>query len=690
MFLLLVGLWLRLAYLQTSVYHPDEFISMLAAKMVSQKGLPFLPSGLFYDHGLLYSLLSGGLIALVGFSEAIARWPVILVSTFTIAAYYTAARTLFDSRLTGLLAAALITFDVFAIKWGVWARGYAQAHLFILLGVTWLLSSSLKRPSVSGRYLTLLLMTGAVFSHTLTLFSLPPLVLLLFFFTLTYRRDWLKQPGVWLQALVGLIILTAAFIIIQAGHIGSTVSLQDAQADVPPPFGLEFLRGFFLPGIEWSRFQKLIEFYNEPFYLLLGSIIGITLVAVLYRLSKILVEDASRRSEGRRSDRADHEFSLKSLTFHVSRFTERAYWADIAFLFLALYGLIVITEMAVLLTDEWLESRYMFFLTLPVFLLLGAQGLAGALKWLFNLASKILGAKRIGLRLNWNPLPSRYRDIVTPLASTLIVMIVWGPAARDTVDAQTTGYLYLGQNDYYLNQVTAKVLVSATTPPAIVDRYTASPLIDTAEKFNQVMDTGQTIWLVVESAHLNKYYDPILHSQIFARMDYVRRFGETYIFKSQPFSVPLPAEPTGLLDGNFGDFIYLEGFSIDPQIRLPDETTLFGLYWRPSGDLPADPLKVFVQLRNNRNETISQADHAIFEGTLTPRRWKKLREEEAWLRDSTYLRLPNPLPIADGPYRIYVGLYNPDTFERVPILNDASGENAAVIDLSALLNPPPF
>jgi len=33
---------------------------------------------------------------------------------------------------------------------------------------------------------------------------------------------------------------------------------------------------------------------------------------------------------------------------------------------------------------------------------------------------------------------------------------------------------------------------------------------------------------------------------------------------------------------------------------------------------------------------------------------------------------------------IYVGLYDPDTFERVPVLNDTSGENAVVIDLSEL------
>jgi len=80
--LLLAGFWLRLSYLLGANYFFDEFISMLAAQMVAKRGLPILPSGLFYDHGLLLSYLSGVFIAGLGFSETIARWPVLLLSVF--------------------------------------------------------------------------------------------------------------------------------------------------------------------------------------------------------------------------------------------------------------------------------------------------------------------------------------------------------------------------------------------------------------------------------------------------------------------------------------------------------------------------------------------------------------------------------------------------------------------------------
>jgi hypothetical protein len=102
-------------------------------------------------------------------------------------------------------------------------------------------------------------------------------------------------------------------------------------------------------------------------------------------------------------------------------------------------------------------------------------------------------------------------------------------------------------------------------------------------------------------------------------------------------------------------------------------------------------LKVFVQLRDGQGQTIAQADHFIYEGLLTLDEWNKLRKEGEWLRDSADLRIPSvgrsvplPLPADGGPYRIYVGLYDPVTLERVPVLNDASGENAVVINLPDL------
>jgi hypothetical protein len=56
----------------------------------------------------------------------------------------------------------------------------------------------------------------------------------------------------------------------------------------------------------------------------------------------------------------------------------------------------------------------------------------------------------------------------------------------------------------------------------------------------------------------------------------------------------------------------------------------------------------------------------------------QLRAQHEWLRDSAELALPENLP--SGPYRLLVGLYDPDTFERVPVIADTSGENAVLLE----------
>ena len=58
-----------------------------------------------------------------------------------------------------------------------------------------------------------------------------------------------------------------------------------------------------------------------------------------------------------------------------------------------------------------------------------------------------------------------------------------------------------------------------------------------------------------------------------------------------------------------------------------------------------------------------------------------LAQKGEWLRDTADLHLPQAFSPTDGPYRLYIGLYNPSTLERLPFVNDTSGENAVVIDL---------
>ncbi|MCB0155761.1 MAG: hypothetical protein KDF65_13265, partial [Anaerolineae bacterium] len=156
---------------------------------------------------------------------------------------------------------------------------------------------------------------------------------------------------------------------------------------------------------------------------------------------------------------------------------------------------------------------------------------------------------------------------------------------------------------------------------------------------------------------------------------------------SEAHPVPLPAEPQQPLSGNFDNRLLLAGYSLDLAAIGPDGTASLGLYWRPVGEVPTSPKKIFVQLRNGQDQIIAQADHLLYDGLFYGSDWLDLQAEQSWLRDSADLRLPLPLAPEQGPYRLYIGLYDPETFERLPVIDDQSGENAVVVDLSLLLEP---
>jgi 4-amino-4-deoxy-L-arabinose transferase-like glycosyltransferase len=658
----LVGFLLRLSFYLGQVYYIDEFISMLAATIVAQRGLPIFPSGLFYDHGLLFSFISGAFVALLGFSEEMVRWPTLLVSVLTIAAYYMAARQLFDSRATGLLAAVLVTLDSFSIIWGARARMYALAHLFVLLSVVWLLKSTLKQPSRRGRYLFLLFLAGALFSHTVSFITVPALVILLFIVTLVYRREWLRSPRLWQEAVVALAVLVVTLVVVSMGQTGSTVSLQNPTADAPPPFGLEFLRGFFLPGLEWSRFDELVDFFMTPAYKWFVFAILVALLATFYRVLR------------------------RPPTF-----------SDIAFLFLTLFVAVVVMEIGALLTENWQKARYLIILTLPAFFLLAAESLTRLLRGLAHLVTSLSG----------DAIRRRWVQTMVPVAGIVAVVGAWGPAALDISDTRGTGnyhtafafvhknwqpgdrvmtihpsaaYLYLGRCDYYANQVSAKVFSEdeAEAEGSLIDRYTGSPLIDTVEGLNEVLAEGNRIWFVVGTSRLYRRYDPFFVQQILAQMDLAHHTGGVLVFLSRPYPQPVPLEPSTAVNANFDDLIELAGYSLDLGAIAPDGTVQLGLYWRPLSGQFTRVYKVFVQLRGEQDQIVAQADHYIYEGLLTGSIVDQLRDQVAWVRDTADLTLPQTLP--SGTYRLLVGLYDPDTLERVPVVADRSGENAVILE----------
>jgi hypothetical protein len=147
-------------------------------------------------------------------------------------------------------------------------------------------------------------------------------------------------------------------------------------------------------------------------------------------------------------------------------------------------------------------------------------------------------------------------------------------------------------------------------------------------------------------------------------------FGEDDLYVAKVNSDPRPAQP---LQANFEGQIELLGYTLGRvttqagQRRLP-----LTLFWRARRQPPAD-YAVFVQLRDSANTTLANADFQPYQGLVPTSRWPA----GATLPTVTWLTLPPNL--GPGQYPLYVGLYYPNTLERLPLSQDSSAENALII-----------
>ena len=83
-----LAFFLRLRSLTLFQFHIDEYFTLTAANFIAQSGLPLYPTGLFYDPGLPYTYIAGGLFSLFGFSEALGRWPAVVFGTLSVVTVY--------------------------------------------------------------------------------------------------------------------------------------------------------------------------------------------------------------------------------------------------------------------------------------------------------------------------------------------------------------------------------------------------------------------------------------------------------------------------------------------------------------------------------------------------------------------------------------------------------------------------
>jgi hypothetical protein len=395
--ILILAVGLRWRFIQTVQLYPDEFVTLLAVQQITEIGRPILPSGLFYDHGLLFSYF-GSLAAILGPARTAVRYASLIFGSLALLLTFWIGRKWF-SPAVGLVATAGLAIAPTAIQWSGRARMYALLQLFVLLTL-WLAYEGTVRKKASLRWLGLVAYLGASLTHFAAVTLAPPLVLGLLavaWLDVSAQRQgkveakgesnnragmrlkttppnserslrpWPIQPQAWLElaALVGILIIS--FLVKRAGQ----------------PQGIEALDGSAGQALNFNIYSDFAFNFNEgwqaiaPFFLSLPALLFLPFVLIIVLLSlAVLFRSIFRHDEADRPTLAKQE----NLYFFPVR--ER-----LPAIFLSIILVVTTLEMVLLVSPDRRDDKYQFML-FPVLLVLGAAGLSIVANWVAVVVSR--------------------------------------------------------------------------------------------------------------------------------------------------------------------------------------------------------------------------------------------------------------------------------------------------------------
>ncbi len=149
--------------------------------------------------------------------------------------------------------------------------------------------------------------------------------------------------------------------------------------------------------------------------------------------------------------------------------------------------------------------------------------------------------------------------------------------------------------------------------------------------------------------------DPAAHAAALAAIE--RMSAASRVWQSPALASPTDQSPSPLeLPANLGDQIQFLGYELESHTSKVDQVSLWTA-WRVTA-MPDGPRVIFAHLLGPDGQVVAQWD-----GLDVP--------VEGWRPGDTFIQqvsLPLPKDVAPGKYWIQVGVYNPDTMERLPVL----------------------
>ncbi len=730
----LAGFALRLAYLWRSNPFIDEFTTALAAQMILQKGLPILPSGLFYEHGILFSYLAAPFVAFAGPENIItlARIPSLLIGTATIPLLYRIGKRWF-APWVGLIAAALLAFSPEGMVWGGRARMYALAQLLVLLTAFFAFEGArrqgdretgrqgegeqgsrgageqgrqgrqenrgtrdkgqgTKDKGQTMRWLALLALLLALLTQFGTLMFVPPILAGMAAVTgIEGRRQKAEGRKVKEKRNSSFILHPSSFIlhpssfILQGVALAAVIGVGMLVKRLGQPLGMAQLgeAGASSPFIElWNTLAyqvgvtldwgSTVKFLSRQFGV--PHHLWLTIVALLGFGVFIMLLLIHRASAGRKTSLAAQPSSL-------------------AYIFVWLVFGLTMLEMILFLEPFRRNPRYVV-MGLPLFYLLTAAGLKYLLllikgwfalmkaqtgqqhwqRYTFRQAAMVFFGVLLVVMLPglWKDLLIAWRTPEPPYNLAFQYVAQHRQPGDALLTMNTSGAaLYLDHVDYFAIQNNAEQFL-LNYPQQPVDRWLGAPWLGSVGDFNRLLNESEA-WFVVDTQRLTTFgfYPGDWLATLDTQMEQVWAQEGALVYHTRVNRSPIPTEAEIVLDAQLGDAIRLDGYALDAEQSPPQ----LALFWSALSPIESD-YTVFIHLRDAANNTLAQWDSQPLNGAYPTSQW--LPGE--MVIDPVSLTLPESLP--PGEYYLAIGMYDLNTLERLPVAADVSGENAVLIPLS--------
>ena len=142
--------------------------------------------------------------------------------------------------------------------------------------------------------------------------------------------------------------------------------------------------------------------------------------------------------------------------------------------------------------------------------------------------------------------------------------------------------------------------------------------------------------------------------------------------------LPSPTIPDNLLPATFTDQIDILGYDLEDHILTPGASFNLKLYWAPRGR-PTQDYTVFVHLLDSEGQLRGQADSPPTSGKYPTSVW----DAGESIADLHTLSIAPDLPA--GEYRVAIGLYDPQTGQRLSVVDEDGSILTDHVTISGLI-----